>query len=158
MKLKFLLFLLVAILLPYNITFAAPPVGADYGVLMSSDGHPEFAYSIATDISVKKFLWPVVEYVEAGVLYSDRPWKETTETYVLRSFAVRTVKVGEFSIGLGAGFWNYVNTAGSDFSQKAIKTQIEYDVGPLNAHLGGDIVHFDGPDQYYVYGGLVISL
>jgi hypothetical protein len=156
---------LIAIILSFLLAAGAmaqdstpPPVAAEFGVLVSQNAQPAFAYAVNSHIGVRKLVGPLVHKLEFSALYSDRGWDKAEELYVVRASAVREIHWKKAYLGLGAGTWAFMNSDGEDLARASWKTEIGYRTGGLDAKLGGEIVSFEGPDLYFLYAGLAIGI
>lgn len=147
-----------AMLLFTGVSAQTPPVAAEFGVLVSADDHPAFAYAVNSHIEVSKLVGPLVHKLEFSALYSDRGWDKGRELYVLRASAVREIHWKKAYLGLGAGTWAFMNTDGDDMAYTSWKTEIGYRTGGLDAKLGADIVSLEGPNLHFLYAGLAIGI
>ena len=153
-----ILILLVVTALPVHFAVGQSPVdGADFGVIVSKDSGPEFAYAIGNSFDVQKIGGSLFHFIKASVLYSDRDWPGASETYVVRVITGREAHWKKAYVSLGAGPWTFINTDGGDHAQLAFAVSLGYRTGPLDAHVGGEIVSFQGSDIYYLSAGLVIA-
>ncbi len=157
MKLQRLIIILAVLLvLPLSINAQPPVDGVDFGMIVSSDAKPAFGYAISNTFDVTPVGGPLFEFIKAGVLYSDRGWFGAQETYVARAFTGREVHYGMGYASVGGGTWAFLVSDGSDHAKFALCASIGIRAGPLDCHLGGEVVSFDGPDLYYLSAGLVI--
>lgn len=154
---RLMLFLAVLLLLPFSLKAQSPVDAGDFGVLVSQDSKPEFAYAIGTSYDVKKIGGPLFQFVSASILYSDRNWSAASETYVLRTITGREAHWKKAYAALGAGPWLFINTEGSDFAKLAFSLSLGYRTGPFDVHIGGQVVDFDGPNLHFLSAGIVIA-
>lgn len=155
---KRIVLVLILLALPLHFAVGQSPVdGADFGVIVSKDSRPAFAYAIGNSFDVQKIGGSLFHFIKASVLYSDRAWPAASETYVLRAITGREAHWKKAYVSLGAGPWTFINTNGGDHAQLAFALSLGFRTGPLDAHLGGEIVSFQGADVYYLSAGLVIA-
>ncbi len=146
----------VMLLLPFSLKAQSPVDGADFGVVVSKDSSPAFGYAISNTFDVQSVGGPLFQFLRASLLYSERSWGPAPEMYVARVFTGREVHYRAAYIALGAGTWAFLVSDGSDHAQVAFSLSGGLRAGPLDLHIGGEVVSFDGPDLYYLSAGLVI--
>ena len=136
--------------------------GSDFGVFVTETERPAFAYTITSKFSAEPVFGQIVQKIEVSACYSDRDLGETSETYALRAFGTRAFVYSyrpdyRIYVGIGPGVWTFFNTDGADKASTAFKGEVGWQYRTLDIHLAGDIIALEGPDLYYLYGGLVMG-
>ena len=156
-SIKLVLFVAVLLALPFGLKAQVPIDGAHFGVIVSDGDGPTLAWGVRNSFSIEKIGGELFHFVEASFLRSKRGFRSQPELYVARLFTGREVHWKKSYISLATGTWAFINTTGADHARMALASAIGYRTGPLDLHLGGELVSIDGPDLYYLSVGLVIG-